>query len=140
MTDSTAQLTVIVSILSTPGDGPTVRYTYFDPLSHQLVRNALSCILNAYGPFDVLFSLDYQSSTDGWKFVGITPNPGGLSPSYSLSSNALSLTTFGVSLATYSFQLTFQNLRNPAAPELLYDDPQENNLPRPTMGTDTRAA
>lgn len=138
MPDITPQITVLVSILanidSSPTDKYTVRYSYVDPASHLPVSSSLACILNAVAPYDVLFSLDYQSTTSGWTFTGATPKPGYAVPSYALSKTALSLTTFATDFASYSFNLTFLNTQTN---EHWTDDPQENNLPRPhaTSGT-----
>lgn len=138
MAEVSRQVTVLVSILHNEHDTRdpyTVRYSYIDPASQVPVTNSLACILNAKAPYDVLFSLDYCSSSCGWTFVSATPKPGNNAPAYSIAPNALSLTTSDMtppgSQQDYRFDLHFFNVRTNTP---WVDDPQENNVPQPKPG------
>jgi hypothetical protein len=127
MSDPIPQITVLVSIVRV-NDGFDVFYTYEDPESGQAVVKFPACILDAPVPYYSLFTLDYQSSLDGWTFVDLSPKPGGTAPSYSLSSNMLSLITLDDGTASLRFDLSFLNVKTN---EKKNDDPQENNVPKP---------
>lgn len=129
------QIIVIVSIDDSTIP-PGVSYTYTDPGNEfypgPIIATPL-CQISAYPPYDVIYALDYASTTSGWYFrkhIMMTGNSRRLH--HYRAANRLSMTTKykAIDSGEYCFYLLF---RNQLSGLCCYDDPQESNAPPPTV-------
>jgi hypothetical protein len=106
-----------------------VKYSYWSPVTGEHHADVPVCDLLVNRPINSLFTLDYQSSLNGWIITGTHPHTHSRTLPSTIGPNELSVSTFNTNEYSGDVFRFYIDYRNTITGAKISIDPQEGNVP-----------